>query len=89
MNVLELILDFADKFDEVAKTEQGQQALDYASDCFADWADLAAQELQRRAMIEVFKNLNTYDLSVMLMNDDLKIDFNQLAWEAVKKARNI
>ncbi|MEC7119008.1 MAG: hypothetical protein VXW65_03765 [Pseudomonadota bacterium] len=89
MNVFELTLDIAAKFDQVAQTEQGEKALDYASDCVEDWGGLAAQELQRRAMTEIFKNMNEEDLMTMILNDEYQIDFNKLAWEAVKKARNI
>lgn len=89
MNVLELTLDIAAKFDQVAQTEQGEKALDYASDCVEDWVGLAAQELQRRAMTEIFKNMSDEDLMTMILNDEYKIDLSRLAWEAVKKSRNV
>lgn len=89
MNALELTLDIAAKFDQVAQTEQGEKALDYASDCVEDWGSLAAQELQRRAMTEIFKNMSDEDLMTMILNDEYKIDLSRLAWEAVKKARGI
>ena len=87
MNTVELAIDIANAFDEIAKTEKGQKALDYASDCIEDWCGLAAQELQRRANEEIFKNMNDEDLMTIMLNDDYKIDLNRLAWEAVKKAR--
>lgn len=89
MDTLEMTLEFANKFDEIAKTEQGQQALDYASDIIDDWAELAAAELKRRVAKTIFDHLTEDDLIMMTLNDDHPIDFNTLAWEAVKKARGI
>lgn len=91
MNVLELTLDIAAAFDQVAQTEKGQQALDYASDCVSDWADLASDEIKRRMVKEVFGKLSHEDLVTIMLSGggDYDIDFGKLAWEAVKKAREI
>lgn len=89
--ILELTLDIANAFDEIAKTDKGQRALDRASDCIDNWSDLAAQELNRRMVKSIFTKLSDEDLTTIMLNDggEYEIDLNRLAWEAVKKARNI
>lgn len=91
MNALELTLEIANAFDEIAKTDKGQRALDRASDCIDNWSDLAAQELNRRMVKSIFTKLSDEDLTTIMLsgNGDYEIDLNRLAWEAVKKARNI
>lgn len=91
MNALELTLDIANAFDEIAKTDKGQRALDRASDCIDNWSDLAAQELNRRMVKSIFTKLSDEDLTTIMLNDggEYEIDLNRLAWEAVKKARAI
>ena len=91
MNALELTLEIANAFDEIAKTDKGQRALDRASDCIDNWSDLAAQELNRRMIKSIFTKLSDEDLTTIMLsgNGDYEIDLNRLAWEAVKKARNI
>lgn len=89
--ILELTLDIANAFDEIAKTEDGERALDRASDCIDNWSDLAAQELNRRMVESIFSKLSDDDLTTIMLNDggEYQIDLNRLAWEAVKKARKI
>ena len=89
--ILELGRDITSAFDEIAKTEQGQRALDRASDCIDNWSELAAAELQRRMVKSIFRKLSDEDLTTIMLsgNGDYEIDLNKLAWEAVKKARNI
>ena len=91
MNALELTLEIANAFDEIAKTDKGQRALDRASDCIDNWSDLAAQELNRRMVKSIFTKLSDEDLTTIMLsgNGDYEIDLNRMAWEAVKKARNI
>ena len=89
--ILELTLDIANAFDEIAKTEDGERALDRASDCIDNWSELAAAELNRRMVESIFTKLSDDDLTTIMLNDggEYQIDLNRLAWEAVKKARNI
>lgn len=89
--ILELTLDIANAFDEIAKTEDGERALDRASDCIDNWSELAAAELNRRMVESIFTKLSDDDLTTIMLNDggEYQIDLNRLAWEAVKKARGI
>ena len=90
MNTLELTLDIANAFDEIAKTDKGQRALDRASDCIDNWSDLAAEELNRRMVKSIFTKLSDEDLMTIMLSGnggEYEIDLNRLAWEAVKKAR--
>ena len=84
MNLSMLKQVFADKFEETAHSQTGRDALDWAGDCVDNWAEAASAELERRMMQKVLANFSDDDLVNMLMNDDLKIDFNQLIWDSLQ-----
>lgn len=85
MNLELLKANFLYKFEETAHSQTGRDALDWAGDCVDNWAEAASAELERRMMQKVLANFSDDDLVNMLMNDDLKIDFNQLIWDALQK----
>lgn len=85
MNTVEITLDIAAKFDKTAQNAKGREALDWASDCVENWAEEAAAEIKRRMMIKVFENFTMDDLRELAC-DELNIDLNRVAWNAVQKA---
>jgi hypothetical protein len=86
MGQVEFSLFLANKFEQVAQTPEGAEALGWANFEFEHFQDAVIEEMNRRRLAEVFKHFSDQELAQAYHCEDQKADVSKLIQAAIKKA---